>query len=76
MRGYSLALRLKAKPGSALAIGRNPEIADKTSAGRGRGQSLGGLHHFGKRSFDRMKQSQIYRKLFFSVGSPSGITLR
>ena len=30
-----LALRLKAKPGSPLAIGRDPEIADKTGAGRG-----------------------------------------
>jgi F0F1-type ATP synthase membrane subunit c/vacuolar-type H+-ATPase subunit K len=36
-----LALRLKAKPGSPLAIGRDPEIADKTGAGRGHGRSLG-----------------------------------
>ena len=35
-----LALRLKAKPGSPLAIGRDPEIADKTGAGRGHGRSL------------------------------------
>ena len=49
-----LALRLKAKPGSALAVGRDPEIADKTAAGRGHGRSLGGVYHFGKRSFDRV----------------------
>ncbi len=36
-----LALRLRAKPGSPLAIGRDPEIADKTGVGRGHGRSLG-----------------------------------
>ena len=30
-----LALRLKAKPGSPLAIGRDPEIADKNGGGEG-----------------------------------------
>jgi hypothetical protein len=41
VRGDRLALRLKAKAGSALAVGRDPEIADKTGAGRGHGRSLG-----------------------------------
>lgn len=33
--GDRLALRLKAKPGSPLAIGRNPEIADKNGGEEG-----------------------------------------
>ena len=37
VRRYGLALHLEAKPGSALAISRNPEIADETGAGRGGG---------------------------------------
>jgi predicted RNA-binding Zn-ribbon protein involved in translation (DUF1610 family) len=52
--GNGLALRLKAKARSALAIGRDPEIADKTGAGRGHGPSLGRVYHFVKRTFDRM----------------------
>lgn len=32
VRRYGLTLRLEAKSGSALAIGRDPEIADKTGA--------------------------------------------
>ncbi len=49
-----MALRLKAKAGSALAIGRDPEIADKTGVGRGHSWSLRQVYHFGKRSFDRV----------------------
>jgi hypothetical protein len=52
--GDGLALRLKAKAGSPLAIGRDPEIADKTGAGRGHGQNLGRVYHCGKRSFDKV----------------------
>jgi hypothetical protein len=52
--GDGLALRLKSKPGSALAIGRDPEIADKTGAGSGHGRSLSRAYHFGKRTFDRV----------------------
>ena len=55
--GDRLALRLKAKAGSVLAIGRDPEIADKTGVGRGRSQSLGRVYHFGKRTFDRVIRS-------------------
>ena len=54
MRDDRLGLRLKAKAGSALAIGRDPEIADKTGAGRGHGRSLRRVYHFGKRTFDRV----------------------
>jgi hypothetical protein len=52
--GDGLALRLKAEAGSALAIGRDPEIADKTGAGRGHGWSLGPMYHFGKWTFDEV----------------------
>jgi hypothetical protein len=54
VRSDGLALRLKAKPGSALAIGRDAEIADKTGAGRDHGRTLGRVYHFGKWSFDRV----------------------
>ena len=54
MGSNGLALRLKAEPGSALAIGRNPEIADKTGAGRGHGPCLRRVYHFGKWTFDRV----------------------
>jgi hypothetical protein len=55
--GDRLALRLKAKAGSALAIGRDPEIADKTGAGRGHSPTLGRVYRFGKRSFDEVIQA-------------------
>ena len=42
-----MALRLKAKAGSALAVGRDTEIADKTGAGRGHGPSLVSLFKVG-----------------------------
>ena len=40
--GNGLALRLKPETGSPLATGRDPEIADKTGAGRGHSRSLSG----------------------------------
>lgn len=49
--GCALALRLKAEAGSALAIDRDPKVADKAGAERGYGRSLGGVCHFGKRGF-------------------------
>ena len=71
-----LALRLKAKPGSALAIGRDPEIADKTGAGRGHGRSLGQVYHFGKRTFDRVIHPAIIGVFLFDYRSRAGIKER
>ena len=62
-----MALGLKAKAGSALAIGRDPEIADKTGTGRGHGPSLGRVYHFGKRSFDRVIRTTVVLRTLFLV---------
>lgn len=54
VRGHGLALCFQSKAGSPLALGRNPEIADKAGQGREHGLSLALVYHSGKWSFDRM----------------------
>ena len=52
---WDTTLRLKAEAGSALALGRDPEIADETGAERGHSRSRGSGRCGRRRSIPKLK---------------------